>query len=49
MYIYLIHAAKKDLKSQLRVTKLLWLANIVYCCIAVWNIGVGLIQKYPVK
>lgn len=36
--IYLIHAAKKDLKSQTRVITLLWWANLVYSLIAVSNV-----------
>ncbi|WP_459931733.1 hypothetical protein, partial [Desulfosporosinus burensis] len=35
--IYLIHEAKRDLKSQSRVIKVLWGANLVYSLIAVSN------------
>lgn len=43
--IYLIHAAKRDFKSQLRVTRLLWWANFAYSFIAVSNIIVYFIQR----
>lgn len=46
--IYLIHAAKRDLKSQLRVMRLLWWADFAYCCIVVWNAVVNLMQKHLV-
>lgn len=38
--VYLIHAAKRDLESQLRVDKLMWWANLAYSLIGVSNLVV---------
>ncbi|OLN25628.1 hypothetical protein DSOL_5275 [Desulfosporosinus metallidurans] len=43
--IYLIHAAKRDLKSQLRVIRVLWRANLAYSFITVSNVVLYFIQN----
>lgn len=44
--IYLIHAAKRDLRSRLRVIRVLRWANLAYSFIAVSNVVVYFVQKY---
>ena len=43
--IYLIHASKRNLKSQVRVTRLMWWSNLAYSIICVSNIAVYFVQK----
>lgn len=44
--IYLIHAAKRNLKSQLSVIRVLWLTNLAFSCISVSNVVVYFVQKH---
>ena len=44
--IYLIHVAKRNLKSQLSVIRVLWMTNLGFSCIAVSNVVMYFIQKY---
>ncbi|MBC2723744.1 MAG: hypothetical protein HGJ97_13850 [Desulfosporosinus sp.] len=44
--VYLVRAAKRDLKSQLRVIRVLWWANVAYSLIVVYNTVVYFVQKY---
>lgn len=44
--IYLLHAAKRNLKSELSVIRVLWLSNLAFSCIAVSNVVVYFVQKY---
>ena len=43
--IYLIHVAKRNLKSQLSVIRVLWVTNLAFSFIAVSNVVVYFIQK----
>ena len=43
--IYLIHIAKRNLKSQLSVIRVLWVTNLAFSFIAVSNVVVYFIQK----
>ena len=47
--IYLIHVAKRNLKSQLSVIRVLWVTNLAFSFIAVSNVVVYFVQKYSWK
>ena len=44
--IYLIHAAKRNLNSQLSVIRVLWATDLLFSFIAVSNVVMYFIQKY---
>jgi len=44
--IYLIHVAKRNIKNQLSVIRVLWLTNLVFSFIVVSNVVMYFIQKY---
>lgn len=46
--IYLIHASKRNMKSQLRVTRLMWWSNLAYSIICVSNVIVYFVQKHSI-
>ncbi|WP_092332640.1 DUF5658 family protein [Desulfosporosinus hippei] len=44
--IYLIHASKRNRKSQKRVIRVLWGVNLAYSVLAIYNVTACFIQKY---
>ena len=47
--IFLIYVAKRNLKNQLSVIRVLWLTNLAFSCIAVSNVVMYFIQRYSWK
>jgi len=44
--IYLIHAAKRNLKSQLSEIRVLWWTNLAFSLLCIYNVVAYFIQKY---
>jgi len=44
--IYLIHAAKRDMKSQSRVIRVLWATNLIFSLLCIYNVVAYFIQRY---
>ena len=44
--IFLIHVAKRNLKNQLSVIRVLWLANLAFSVLCIYNVVAYLVQKF---
>jgi len=44
--IFLIHVAKRNLKNQLSVIRVLWLTNMAFILLCIYNVVAYFIQKY---
>ena len=44
--IFLIHVAKRNLKNQLSVIRVLWATNLAFGVLCIYNLAAYLVQKY---
>ena len=44
--IVLVHVAKRNLKNQLSVIRVLWATNVVFSLLCIYNVVAYFIQKY---